>query len=163
MPEMAVRDETFQERSTPTHYVRSWHVQFSAERQAFLKKWTGLRYGMTACLSNLGILAKQQADDVTAHALFRESLVNCKELGENLASVALVLGMLERAARLWGASNGLRERISFPRPAEEVEEYIRDIATARAKLGEQSFTAAWRHRQNLTTDQAITYGLQEDP
>ena len=52
------------------------------------------------------------------------------------------LGQAERAARLCGAAEALREAIGAPVPRYRGQ-YERAIALARATLGEQAFAAAW--------------------
>jgi hypothetical protein len=41
------------------------------------------------------------------------------------------------------------------------DDYERDIALARAQLGEEAFTAAWATGQAMSLEQAIAYALEE--
>ncbi len=66
----------------------------------------------------------------------------------------------ERAARLWGAAEALREVIGSPRPPNEREEYERGLATVREALGEEVFSAAWAEGRAMSLEQAIEYALQ---
>ena len=59
-----------------------------------------------------------------------------------LGIVAALAGQAERAARLCGAAEALRETIGAPVPRHRGQ-YERAIAAARATLGEQAFAAAW--------------------
>ena len=65
----------------------------------------------------------------------------------------------ERAARLWGAAEKLRQSIGCrPAPATRAT-YERAMALARAQLGEEAFAAAWAAGQALTLEQAIAEAL----
>jgi Tetratricopeptide repeat len=78
-----------------------------------------------------------------------------------LGSVATLEEEPERAARLWGAAERLRQAIGCrPAPAARAT-YERAIATARAQLGEDAFAAAWAEGNALGLEQAIVYALSE--
>jgi len=65
----------------------------------------------------------------------------------------------ERAARLWGAAERLRQAIGCrPAPAARAT-YERAMATARAQLGEEAFAAEWEAGAALTLEQAIVEAL----
>jgi tetratricopeptide (TPR) repeat protein len=65
----------------------------------------------------------------------------------------------ERAARLWGAAERLREALGCrPAPAARAT-YERALAAARAELGEEAFAAAWAAGGALTLEQAIDEAL----
>ena len=59
-------------------------------------------------------------------------------MGQTLAS-----DQAERAARLFGASAGLRESTDFHRLPDEEKEHERQVAAARSALGDEAFKAAW--------------------
>jgi len=76
-----------------------------------------------------------------------------------LGSVAVLDEEPERAARLWGAAERLRQAIGCrPAPAARAT-YERAMATARAQLGEDAFAAAWKAGSALTLQQAIAEAL----
>ncbi|HLV78953.1 MAG TPA: hypothetical protein VKT32_01690, partial [Chthonomonadaceae bacterium] len=62
----------------------------------------------------------------------------------------------ERAIRLYAAAQALREAISCPCPPRDQEKLDRDLASLRAALGEEVFTAAWNAGLAMTMDQALT-------
>jgi predicted ATPase/transcriptional regulator with XRE-family HTH domain len=67
----------------------------------------------------------------------------------------------ERAARLWGAAERLRQVIGCrPAPAARAT-YERAIALVRAQLGEKTFAAAWAEGRTLTLEQAIADALDD--
>jgi len=61
----------------------------------------------------------------------------------------------ERAARLWGAAEQLRQAIGCRSAPAACATYERAVATARAQLGEEAFEAAWAAGRALTLEQAI--------
>ncbi len=86
-----------------------------------------------------------------AEALHEESLVLCRELGdkligseslEGLACSAGAKGEAERAARLFGAAEALREAVGYqqtPRERSLREPYL---AAARSRVGKAAWTAS---------------------
>jgi tetratricopeptide (TPR) repeat protein len=76
-----------------------------------------------------------------------------------LGSAAALDEQPERAARLWGAAERLRQAIGCrPAPAARAT-YEQALALARAQLGEEGFAAAWAAGQALTLEQAIAEAL----
>jgi hypothetical protein len=67
----------------------------------------------------------------------------------------------DRAARLWGAAEALRERLGAPLPPNDRAEYERDVAAVRQALGAERFAIAWVAGRSLTEEQAIAYALGE--
>jgi predicted ATPase/transcriptional regulator with XRE-family HTH domain len=76
-----------------------------------------------------------------------------------LGSVAALGEEPERAARLWGAAERLREAIGCrPAPAARLT-YERAQAATRAQVGEAAFAAAWAEGQAMTLEQALAEAL----
>jgi hypothetical protein len=106
-----------------------------------------------------------------ALALFQESLVLRKMLGgregvarslAELASVALAQARPERAARLFGAAEAMREMVNVPLPPADRVDYDRQLAVLRIDLDETTFAAAWAEGRAMTLEQAIEYALAVD-
>ena len=102
-------------------------------------------------LINLGDVARYQADYSRARASFVESLQLLRELGdregmaaalEGLAGVAVAQGQSDRAARLCGAAEALREALHAPLSPAYRTHYDATLAGARAQLGDEQFMAA---------------------
>jgi len=66
----------------------------------------------------------------------------------------------ERAARLFGAAEALRENINIPMMPTERPEYDREGSDLRANMDEAAFAKAWAEGRALTMDQAIAYALE---
>ena len=110
-----------------------------------------------------------QGDLASAKALYKESLVNRRELGdriaralEGLAVVAAALCSSLRAARIWGAAQRLREEIGTPLSPTEPSRYDQRGAAARAAVGDgAAFDRAWQEGRALTLKQAIELASEE--
>jgi len=77
-----------------------------------------------------------------------------------LGSVAALDEEPERAARLWGAAERLRQAIGCrPAPAARAT-YERALAMARAQLDEAVFAAAWAAGRAMPLEQAIAEALE---
>ncbi len=118
----------------------------------------------------LGRVARAQSDQVRATQLFAESLGLIREFrGGNkrdiayclteLAGLATANGQPERAARLLGAAEALRESASIQLPPILCASYDHDVTAARAAMDEATFTEAWAAGRAMTMEQAITYAL----
>jgi len=80
-----------------------------------------------------------------------------------LTAVALAKGEPARAARLFGAVEGLRATIQAPLwPAEQVERDRHTQALA-AQMDETERAAAWAEGRTLTLEQAVAEALEMTP
>jgi hypothetical protein len=70
-------------------------------------------------------------------------------------------GQVERAARLFGAAEELREAGGAPLPSAGRANYERDVAAVRAALSEVDFTISWAEGRGMTMDQAVEYALEQ--
>jgi tetratricopeptide (TPR) repeat protein len=76
-----------------------------------------------------------------------------------LGSAAALGEEPERAARLWGAAERLRQAIGCRSAPAARATYERAMVAARANLGEEGFAAAWEAGAALPLEQAITEAL----
>jgi predicted ATPase/class 3 adenylate cyclase len=121
-------------------------------------------------LGSLGEVAREQGDYAASRALHQESLVIRRELGdrlgiasslEALAALAVRVGAPLRAARLWGAAEGLRDEIGCPTPANQRARYEGQVASARTALADHgAFDGAWAEGRGLTLEPAIELALE---
>jgi hypothetical protein len=122
-------------------------------------------------LRALGTVAANQWDHRSARAFWHESLALELGLGdkkeipwllESLAGLAAAEGKPEHAVRLWGAAAALRAPGGGASPPPAA--YERQMAAARASLGEEAFAAAWAEGRALSLEAAASYALEEgDP
>jgi predicted ATPase/class 3 adenylate cyclase len=121
-------------------------------------------------LEGLAAVARSQREYKEATVFYKESLGIYRRTGEQrgiasglegLAGVAADDDQAERAARLFGAADALREAIGAPLAPGERADYDRHLAAARAALGEGAFAAAWAEGRALPMEQAIALALDE--
>ena len=133
-----------------------------------LSRDLGEKTGITESLLFLGSVTRRQNDFETSHKLFAESLALSFDIGnkegiisclEEFAGWACMKSEARRAAKLWGAAEGLREETRIPIPPAYRDEREHDVSLALSALGEQAFTDEWTQGRGLTLVQAITYAL----
>src|SRR5207249_753697 len=126
--------------------------------------------GIAWSVVNLAFVVQSQGDSGAARALFEESLAISQEHGykprivenlEGLAAVAVAQGQAERAARLAGAAEGLREAMGAPLPPADRAEHERSVGAARTALGEAAFASAWAEGRTLSLEAAVAFALVE--
>jgi DNA-binding CsgD family transcriptional regulator len=116
-------------------------------------------------------VALLRGDLERAKALHKESLALSEERGafrqltlillEGLACGAGAEGGAERAARLFGATEALREAIGFPLESalRRLEEPY--LVEARSQLEESAWTEAWEEGRRMSVEAAVEYALSE--
>jgi len=117
---------------------------------------------------SLGETALAQGDLAAARGWLAAALRLCAELGDPVMNAWCLAGLgsaaafdeePERAARLWGAAERLRQAIGCrPAPAARTT-YERALAMARAQIGEDAFGVAWAAGSAMTLEQAIAEAL----
>ena len=121
-------------------------------------------------LGNLGMVALSEGDIATARQRFEESLPITVKLGgrsgiaaalEGLAELAVREGQLERAARLLGACEALRETINVHVSVADLAEYDRTVTALRDALGEQALAALWAEGRAMPQEQAIALAIKD--
>jgi non-specific serine/threonine protein kinase len=108
-------------------------------------------------------------DHRRARALYEEGLALARRLRlkhyiatllHAPAMSAVAEGRPERAARLWGAAEALREAIGAILTPTERSYYGPHIGAARSRLGDElSWEAAWAEGRAMTQEEAIEYAL----
>lgn len=129
------------------------------------------RAGIATALFNLGSLwleRDDQRDLAASNALLADSLVLFAKLGDRLRTCASLIAIgqtaaagnhLERATRLLGAAERIREEAGFDvRGVTDYEFYISEVRDA---LGDAAFEAAWAAGKAMTLEEAIAYAVAE--
>jgi tetratricopeptide (TPR) repeat protein len=126
--------------------------------------------GLEYLLDNLGWAALHRGDPERARAAYEEGLALCKELGdkvaasgylEGLACVAAAEGEAERAGRLFGAAEALREAVGWQLMPEEEALRAPYLAMASSRLDEAEWEKAWAKGRGTGFEEAIYYALEE--
>jgi predicted ATPase/DNA-binding SARP family transcriptional activator/DNA-binding CsgD family transcriptional regulator len=142
-----------------------------SEEAAQLYRERGSRSGLRYALDTLGWAAVLREDHAQAKALHEESLVLCEEMGDKvmgqgslggLACSAASKGEAQRAARLFGAAQALREAAGYrqtPRERALGEPYL---ASARSRLNEAAWETAFAEGQAMSFGEAVEYALSTE-
>jgi hypothetical protein len=124
------------------------------------------RHCVTLALLHLARLARDQDDPARADALYRQAMPPA-EAGdtpptdstatwlEGLGAIAVADGRPDRAARLLGAADALRQAIGTPLPAHEAADRNDTIAGCSAALGEDRFRAAFHEGAAMSLAEAV--------
>jgi len=119
-------------------------------------------------LVDLGRMAHLRGDDTEALADFAESLSRFREWGhmggitcclDALAGIVGAQGKLERAMRLLAAAEALRDARGVQLSTADRAEWERNLALARAQLGETAFAAAWAEGHAMPLENAIAEAI----
>ena len=139
------------------------------EESLAIQRELGDRQSMAASLSALGNVASTQGDNASARALHEETLTIYRELGDQrgiarsllgLADVAFAFACPARAACIWAGAERLRETIGEKLPPSYIAGYDRQVAAARAAIGDDAtFDLAWQEGRAMTLERAIEYAL----
>jgi len=125
-----------------------------------LKQWHGTAISTIA----LGRVIAAQGDDAQARALYEESLTLSMKAGdkliiasglEGLAYVVMRQGNYAWAARLWGATEALRDALDAPMPPVEHPLYEQAVAEALARLGKPAFDTNWTAGRGMSAEDAL--------
>jgi predicted ATPase/transcriptional regulator with XRE-family HTH domain len=122
-------------------------------------------------LSRLGSIACEMGGYARASGLFRESLDLALRFGfmydaliclEGMARTLAMQDQPERAARLLGVSNALREEIGTTLTPIARSDHDHAVKAARAALGEDAFAAAWGEGRAMSLEAAVADALDDD-
>jgi DNA-binding NarL/FixJ family response regulator len=129
---------------------------------------SGDQRGAAFTLSHLGWVAMRQGDDVRAAPLLGRALTVIRELRDQEATTHLLegtawlvlrAGRAETASRLLAAAAALRAADGIPIALVHRAGHEPAIASARAALGEEAFTAAWAAGGALPVKEAVSEGM----
>jgi tetratricopeptide (TPR) repeat protein len=79
---------------------------------------------------------------------------------ECMAFIAKYVEQPEKALRLLGAAQALRQRIEIDMTALERAEYDKEVADLKAHINENEFTSLWADGRSMTMEQAIQLALE---
>ena len=121
--------------------------------------------------STMAHVWRQIGDYKKALALYRETLPDWQKIGhrgavahqlECFAFIAKAQEQGERAVKLMGAAEVLREASSSPQTPQERIEYDKELAGLRAGMDEKTFNLLWAEGQSMNMDQAIDFAMGEN-
>jgi predicted ATPase len=140
-------------------------AQSSLEEALTLHKGLGNVRGMAYALINLGDLALGQDDRAAARAHFQESLPITSDLNDLYVIPFVLEGLAatvdpDRAARMWGAAEALRETTGSPMPPNLHPTHQSRVDAARDAFGDVAFGVAWAQGRTMTLEQTIKEALE---
>jgi tetratricopeptide (TPR) repeat protein len=138
--------------------------------EAALTIWRqrGDDWGIGIALLNLGHLALRSGDAQRAGGLYGEGLAMSVELGDQamiadylnaIGRLAAAAGRWLAAARLLSAATALYRSLGVEQFPDHRGEHEHAVASAKASLGDNAFTAAWDAGQALLPEHAVTEAL----
>jgi DNA-binding CsgD family transcriptional regulator len=123
--------------------------------------------GACHALADLGLSLRYEGKLPAALAAYRQALryqleyrftTETPDTLDGLAVIAVALGHLDLAARLFGAASGWRETYQqkqwFPMPTD----FHKSAASVRRRLGERGWTEAYEAGMKLNNEQAMSLG-----
>ena len=129
----------------------------------------GNRFALADSLSGLGSVYRILGDGDAACAAHRQALEIFVEVG-NPTGIAMVLEEMamvetmndrhERALRLAGAADALKDQIGGGAPAELMRS-DESLGESRRKLDPETAERAWAEGREMRTDKAVAYALEE--
>ena len=127
-------------------------------------------YGTSRALAGLGSVALQEGSPDEAIAHLRQSLVISRTLGDRddivwalqLLGVAAVGSQSEKAARLLGSAEVLREMLGVSLSGTELALHERAVASLRSAFDAETLTRAWSIGRDMALAQAIEQALDND-
>ena len=103
----------------------------------------------------------QESMNLLQRAEDKQHMPDCLEI---MAGGAAAQGLAQRAARLWGAAEAMREDIGVPLQPEDRKLLAPYLATARSSLGEPAWQTTLVEGRAMMPRQAIEYSLSaEEP
>ena len=153
--------------------VALYQTDYSQARALFEESLTIVReteqkWGIAYALASLGSIELRQDDHLAAERHLKESLVIGSELKdkqiiaqclERLAHIASSAHRVLLAARIWRATQALREATGAILPPPDVEFYTHAIEAARLQTDDPSWQAAWIEGRSMLVDEVITLTL----
>jgi predicted ATPase/DNA-binding CsgD family transcriptional regulator len=139
-----------------------------------LAREIGDTQGIVACVTQLGIIALVRGDYEGASPLLREGLRKGWEADYKVAIQVSLYGLaclaadrerLVRAARLWGAVEGIEDAygVRITPIGLSVTDYEGRLAAARSQLGdEEAWSAAWEEGKAMSLEQSVEYVFSEE-
>ncbi len=79
-----------------------------------------------------------------------------------LGRLAVAQGHNERATRLLGAAESMREATGSALPPPVEEAYDQNLSALRSLLGEETFTALWTEGKAMGFEEAVEFALTEE-
>ena len=120
--------------------------------------------------SDLAHILRYEGNYPEAITAYRETIKEWQRIGQRsavahqlecMAFIAKSLEQPERALRLLGAAEALRQRIEIDMSALERAEYEAEVVDLKANMDEKEFASFWAEGRFMTMEQAIAYAIED--
>jgi tetratricopeptide (TPR) repeat protein len=142
-------------------------ARFQACLPAFIE--IGDKHRINMIQSELAHIERELGQYQQAIPIYQETILEWKRLGhraaiahqlECFAFVAKAQEKVERALKLLGAAEALREKINIAMTPPERLEYEREITDLRANVEEKIYKSYWAEGRAMTMEQVIHFALE---
>jgi hypothetical protein len=119
--------------------------------------------------SDLAHILRQEGNYLEAIPAYHETIKAWQRMGhrsavahqlECLAFIAKALEQPDKAARLLGAAEALRQKIEIDMTPPEREEHEKEVADLKANMDEKEFASLWVEGRSMTMEQAIAFAVE---
>lgn len=130
----------------------------------------GSKRNVTMIKSDLAHILRYEGKYSQAISSYRQTLLEWQRIGhraavahqlECFAFIASELEQNEKAIRLLGAADALRQRIEIDMNSLEREEYEKETADLKANIGETEYSSLWAEGRSMTMGEAIELALED--
>jgi tetratricopeptide (TPR) repeat protein len=120
--------------------------------------------------SDLAHILRHEGRNLEAISAYRETIMEWQRMGhraaiahqlECMAFIAKALEQKEKALRLLGAAEILRQKIEIDMTMQEREEYDKEVSDLKANMDHAEFTSLWTEGRSMTMDAAIELAVSE--
>jgi predicted ATPase/class 3 adenylate cyclase len=141
-----------------------------ADRMLEWHRQLGDHLSVTGHQSEMAHVAREMGNYDEALALYRETLPEWQQIGhrgavahqlECIAFIARAREQGERAVKLLGAAEALREVSNSPRTPQEDITHRQEVTVLRAGMSGKTFDSLWAKGRSMSMEQAIDFALEE--
>ena len=121
--------------------------------------------------SDLAHILRYEGKYAEALSAYRETIKDWQRMGhraaiahqlECMAFIAKSMEQVEKAVRLFGAAESLRQKIEIDMTTQERQEYEKEVADLKANMDEREFATLWAEGRSMIMDEAIEVALEDE-
>jgi predicted ATPase len=143
--------------------ARCWADEAVSATKGIYLSWALTGRARVLMAEGVSNQAESDAHDALARAAENEARICVPDILEILADLAGRSGRHSAAARLFGAAQGIRQRIGVVRFKIYDNGYQTSVTSLRDVMADKDFDAAWAEGAALSTEEAIAYGAVRSP
>jgi hypothetical protein len=126
---------------------------------------------MASVLGDLALVAYDEGNLSEAETILRKSLSIFQEYDhisgilldlDRLAIISVKHGNMERAVRLWGAVDALRQTHKIPRSPDQHTQFEESMTVVNAQIKDEHLQTVRMEALSLTVEQILAYALENE-